>query len=82
MDVGAWRFGALVHGVDRSAVETTPGSDAGSACAARHGEGGKEWRFDVNWRASQDDASLPPFIESLAARSGVKEVRWTPNLKS
>jgi hypothetical protein len=25
---------------------------------------------------------LPPFIESLAARSGVEEVRWTPNLKS
>ena len=61
-------------------VETHGHRVTGSA--ARYSEGGKEWRFDVNWRASQDDTSLPPFIESLAARSGVQEVRWTPNLKS
>jgi putative Mg2+ transporter-C (MgtC) family protein len=53
-----------------------------TASSARYNEARKEWRFDVNWRASQEDTALPPFIESLAARSGVEEVRWTPNLKS
>lgn len=52
-----------------------------SSCAARYAGAESEWRFDVHWQATQEDASLPQFLEGLAGRSGVKEVRWTPSLK-
>jgi putative Mg2+ transporter-C (MgtC) family protein len=53
-----------------------------AASGARYSEARTEWRFDVNWRAAHEESSLPPFVEALAGRAGVKEVRWTPNLKS
>ncbi len=63
-----------------TAIVETDGHKVNS-CAARYADIEKEWRFDVSWQATQEDASLPSFLERLAAHSGVKEVRWTPNLK-
>jgi putative Mg2+ transporter-C (MgtC) family protein len=64
---------------DLAAVVQTSGHKVTSS-AARYNDEGKEWRFNVNWRTSQEETSLPQFIEQLAARSGVKEVRWSPSL--
>ena len=66
---------------DLAAAVETNGHKVSSS-AARYSDAGKEWRFDINWRASQEETSLPPFIEQLAARSGVKEVRWSPGLRT
>ena len=52
-----------------------------SSCAARYADAENEWRFDVHWQATQEDTSLPHFLERIAERSGVKEIRWTPNWK-
>jgi hypothetical protein len=52
-----------------------------SSCAARYAGGENEWRFDVHWQAAQEDASVPQFLERIAERSGVKEVRWAPGSK-
>jgi putative Mg2+ transporter-C (MgtC) family protein len=52
-----------------------------NSCAARYAGPESEWRFDIQWKATQDDASLPEYLKRLAEHSGVKEVRWTPSLK-
>jgi putative Mg2+ transporter-C (MgtC) family protein len=52
-----------------------------NSCAARYAGAESEWRFDIQWKATQDDASLPEYLKRLAEHSGVKEVRWTPSLK-
>ena len=52
-----------------------------NSCAARYAGTESEWRFDIQWKATQEDASLPEYLKRLAEHSGVKEVRWTPNLK-
>ena len=52
-----------------------------NSCAARYADAENEWRFDVHWQATQDDASLPQFLERLAGHAGVKEVRWSPSFK-
>ena len=46
-----------------------------NSCAARYAGTESEWRFDIQWKAAQKDASLPQFLERLAGHSGVKEVR-------
>ena len=52
-----------------------------NSCAARYAGTESEWRFDIQWKATQEDASLPEYLKRLAEHSGVKEVRWTPSLK-
>lgn len=53
-----------------------------TSSAVRYSQAGSEWRFDIAWRSSQKESSLPEFIERIAGRPGVKEVRWTPTLKA
>jgi hypothetical protein len=63
-----------------AAVETN--GERVTSAAVRHSSTGSQWRFDVAWRSSQKDSSLPEFVNRLAERPGVKEVRWMPTLKS
>jgi putative Mg2+ transporter-C (MgtC) family protein len=72
----------LVEGDEPSQAELTSIIETNghrvSSCSARFAGAENEWRFDVHWQATQDDASLPQFLEQLTGRSGIKEVRWTP----
>ena len=63
-----------------AAIIETDGHQINS-CSARYAGTESEWCFDIHWRAAQEDASLPQFLERLAGHSGVKEVRWTPSFK-
>ncbi|HEY5744304.1 MAG TPA: MgtC/SapB family protein, partial [Terrimicrobiaceae bacterium] len=53
-----------------------------TASGARYADEGNEWRFEMYFRASQQDSLPPPFIEQLAARPDVKEVRWSPTIRT
>lgn len=53
-----------------------------TSSAARYSDEENEWRLNVHWQASQKDTSPPKFVERLAARPGIKEVRWTPMLRT
>lgn len=66
--------------VELTALIETDGHKV-SSCAARYAGAEREWRFDIHWQGAQEDASLPKFLEGLAGRSGVAEVRWTPSSK-
>jgi putative Mg2+ transporter-C (MgtC) family protein len=63
-----------------AAIIETDGHKVNS-CAVRYAGTESEWRFDVHWKATQEDASLPDYLKRLAEHSGVKEVRWTPSFK-
>jgi putative Mg2+ transporter-C (MgtC) family protein len=52
-----------------------------NGCAARYAGTESEWRFDIHWKAAQEDSSLPQFLERISEHSGVKEVSWTPSFK-
>jgi putative Mg2+ transporter-C (MgtC) family protein len=42
---------------------------------------GEELRYEVHWRASQQDTATPNSIAQLAERPGVKELHWAPLIK-
>ncbi|HEY5812817.1 MAG TPA: hypothetical protein VIT23_09210, partial [Terrimicrobiaceae bacterium] len=53
-----------------------------TASGARYTAEGNEWRFEMYFRASQQDSLPPRLIEQLAARPDVKEVRWSPTIRT
>jgi len=49
--------------------------------AVRYTQEGEELRYEVHWRASQQDTATPNSIAQLAERPGVKELHWAPLIK-
>ena len=44
-------------------------------------EGGEELRYEVHWRASQQETVIPEPIRQLSGRPGIKALQWIPLLQ-
>jgi putative Mg2+ transporter-C (MgtC) family protein len=51
------------------------------AITAHHPGVDRELGFDLQWRAREDEAGIPPAIDALTQRAGVIRLAWIPQLR-